>query len=617
MFNNDTLNLSRDAKRLWQIASEVSEYTASEIGKDFTKPMEGLGENGVFDITNIIADKVFESEFAALEQVKSAIGENAINTTFREEFIKKLKENYIAAAENSIFKYSQNTGHYVTSLGTIDQLHMVALIAGVIQSTVTMIFKTHVEKGLTFTREVELPYAITADGEMIDFFDLVNDGKKLLEVAGTNSPTSSVKFTVAGGKVTGNLIDEYNKELLAKDPLTNKITGPYDFLNRGIEIVSITESGTKIPTKYIATGFNTQSGQRSDVIAVFDASFRDKDKGGSKEIKVLGNAKLNGDIEVFVNGGTVTKIEFKFNLPAIGPRRPLQFSSRKTPVVVQIGESFSAQTTLNENFVQKHTLQLKSNLIEDFHKFSMTAVTRHKDEYAFQTVDNTIAKLDSIATASNPVENYDTTLTKNRTYAKETVEAYNANKGYVSSLVGNEDVLARAMFKVTNKLENALNPKERRYSIYSSTSGAQWVREEDGSNFHRFQELGDLGEGVLAGLSLPYQLRKIRIGGHATGYFVSTNARKSTVEKSVSFTPVGHSSPVSADIDVHKYVFITNYEAHLDTWAFLQGPEFIEQGTGTDQFGKNVSLNLETMFEMTAFNESLGVVEFKEDPLKF
>ena len=55
----------------------------------------------------------------------------------------------------------------------------------------------------------------------------------------------------------------------------------------------------------------------------------------------------------------------------------------------------------------------------------------------------------------------------------------------------------------------------------------------------------------------------------------------------------------------------------MDTYAFLQGPEYIEQGTGTDQFGKNTSLNLETMFEMTAFNESLGVVEFKEDPLHF
>lgn len=611
------MNLTRDARKLWDIASELREYTRREFGQEFTKPLSNLGENGVFDIANFLADRVFANEFEALEKAKSAMGEDSVKAAFKEEFLNHLKENLVTSQENSIFKYSQNTGQYVSNLSTIDQLHMVALIAGVIQSTYSIIFKTHVEKGLTFTREVDLPYVITSDGEMIDFFDLVNNGKKLLEVAGTNSPTSTVEFTVTGGKVTGNIIDEYNKELLAKDPTTNRITGPYDFLNRGLEIVEITENGKKIPVKWVGTGYPTQSGQRSDVVTTFSATLTDKEEKATKTVRVLGDVKLNGDIVLFVDGGTVTKIKVKFNLPAIGPRRPIQFNTRKTPIVVQIGESFSAQTTLNQNFLEKNTLVLKANLIEDFHKFSMTAVNRHKDEYAFQFIDDTIAKLEGIAANANPLENFETTLTKNRTFAKETVEAYNANKGYVSTLEGNEDVLSRAMFKVTNKLEQALNPQERKYTIYGSTASAQWVREADGGHFNKFQELGDLGEGSLAGLSLPYQLRKIRIGGHATGYFISTNARKSTVESSVSFTPAGHTTPKTADIDVHRYVVNTNYEAHLDTYAFLQGPEYIEQGTGTDQFGKNTSLQLETMFEMTAFNESIGVIDFKEDPLNF
>ena len=617
MNENERISLSRDAKRLWQIASEVKEYTRREMGKEFTKPMDGLGESGVYDIANFLADRVFQEEFDGIEKAKSALGDSAVRTAFKEEFLNKLKENYVTSQENSIFKYSQNTGQYVTTLSTIDQLHMVALIAGVIQSTYSIIFKTHVEKGLTFTREVDLPYVITSDGEMIDFFDLVNNGKKLLEVAGTNSPTSTVKFAVTAGKVSGNIIDEYNKVLVQQNPSTTRLTGPYDFLNRGVEIVSITENGKKIPVKYVATGYPTQSGQRSDIISSFNVTLAsDETASPTKEVKILGDVRLNGDIILFVNGTTLTEIEVKFNLPAIGPRRPLQFNTRKTPIVVQIGESFSAQTTLNQNFIEKNTLVLKANLIEDFHKFSMTAVNRHKDEYAFKFIDDTIAKLEGIAATPNAVENYETTLTKNRTYAKETVEAYNANKGYVSTLVGNEDVLARAMFKVTNKLEKALNPQERKYTIYSSTAAAQWVREADGGNFNKFQELGDLGEGALAGLSLPYQLRKIRIGGHATGYFISTNARTST-SKSATFTPAGHTSAVTCDVDVHNYIMHTNYEEHLDTFAFLQGPEYIEQGTGTDQFGKNTSLNLETMFEMTAFNESLGVVEFKEDPLHF
>lgn len=614
---SEAINLTRDARKLWDIASELREYTRKEFGQEFTKPLSNLGENGVFDIANFLAERVFENEFDALEKAKSAMGEDSVKAAFKEEFLNHLKNNLVASQENSIFKYSQNTGQYVSTLSTIDQLHMVALIAGVIQSTYSIIFKTHVEKGLTFTREVDLPYVITSDGEMIDFFDLVNNGKKLLEVAGTNSPTSTVEFTVTGGKVNGNIIDEYNKELLAKDPTTNRITGPYDFLNRGLEIVEITESGKKIPVKWVGTGYPTQSGQRSDVVTTFSATLTDKEEKATKTVRVLGDVKLNGDLVLFVDGGTVTKIKVKFNLPAIGPRRPIQFNTRKTPIVVQIGESFSAQTTLNQNFLEKNTLVLKANLIEDFHKFSMTAVNRHKDEYAFQFIDDTIAKLEGIAANANPLENFETTLTKNRTFAKETVEAYNANKGYVSTLEGNEDVLSRAMFKVTNKLEKALNPQERKYTIYGSTASAQWVREADGGHFNKFQELGDLGEGSLAGLSLPYQLRKIRIGGHATGYFISTNARSSSVEKAVSFVPAGHTTAKTADIDVHRYVVNTNYEAHLDTYAFLQGPEYIEQGTGTDQFGKNTSLQLETMFEMTAFNESIGVIDFKEDPLNF
>lgn len=614
---SEAINLTRDARKLWDIASELREYTRKEFGQEFTKPLSNLGENGVFDIANFLAERVFANEFDALEKAKSAMGEDSVKAAFKEEFLNHLKNNLVASQENSIFKYSQNTGQYVSTLSTIDQLHMVALIAGVIQSTYSIIFKTHVEKGLTFTREVDLPYVITSDGEMIDFFDLVNNGKKLLEVAGTNSPTSTVEFTVTGGKVNGNIIDEYNKELLAKDPTTNRITGPYDFLNRGLEIVEITESGKKIPVKWVGTGYPTQSGQRSDVVTTFSATLTDKEEKATKTVRVLGDVKLNGDLVLFVDGGTVTKIKVKFNLPAIGPRRPIQFNTRKTPIVVQIGESFSAQTTLNQNFLEKNTLVLKANLIEDFHKFSMTAVNRHKDEYAFQFIDDTIAKLEGIAANANPLENFETTLTKNRTFAKETVEAYNANKGYVSTLEGNEDVLSRAMFKVTNKLEKALNPQERKYTIYGSTASAQWVREADGGHFNKFQELGDLGEGSLAGLSLPYQLRKIRIGGHATGYFISTNARSSTVQKAVSFVPAGHTTAKTADIDVHRYVVNTNYEAHLDTYAFLQGPEYIEQGTGTDQFGKNTSLQLETMFEMTAFNESIGVIDFKEDPLNF
>ena len=247
----------------------------------------------------------------------------------------------------------------------------------------------------------------------------------------------------------------------------------------------------------------------------------------------------------------------------------------------------------------------------------MTTVNRVKDQYAFDFIDDTIKRLDVAAPLA--LDNFETTLTRNRTFAKVVAKATDANKGYVGTLPGNEDVLAQAMFKVTNQLEVALNPKERRYMIYSSSAAAQWVREADGSSFNKFQELGDLGDQSLAGLSLPYSLKKVKIGGHATGYFISTNAKKDyTEDVKVTFTPRGSSAQVTgAPTQKHRYVVKTDYEATLDTYLFLQGPEYIEQGTGTDQFARNTSLNLETMYDMTAFNESIGVVDFTEEPLTY
>ena len=134
------MNLTRDAKKLWDIASELREYTRREFGQEFTKPLSNLGENGVFDIANFLADRVFANEFEALERAKSAMGEDSVKAAFKEEFLNHLKENLVTSQENSIFKYSQNTGQYVSNLSTIDQLHMVALIAGVIQSTYSIIF---------------------------------------------------------------------------------------------------------------------------------------------------------------------------------------------------------------------------------------------------------------------------------------------------------------------------------------------------------------------------------------------------------------------------------------------------------------------------------------------
>ena len=615
MLNN--INLSKDASRLYEISQKVANATRGEMGQEFGKPMSALAEDGITRIAEMIAKEVFGAELNAIAENKSLTGVAASESMFKEELIKKFKEVYTAAAENSIFRYSQNTGHYISSLGTIDQLHLVALIAGVVQSTYNVIFKTHVEKGLTFTREVDLPYVITHDGQKIDFFDLVNNADKLRAITNINSPTSTIEFAVQSQKVTGNLIDEYNKALLAANPNSTLITGPYDFLNRGIEIVAVEESGQKVNVRHVTTGYPTQSGQRSDVVATINAVFTDKETNVTKTVKILGSVRINGDIEMKTDGTAITKVWVKFNLPPIGPRRPLQFSSQKAPVVVQMNGSFSAQTTLNEQFKQHHALVLGKDLIEEFHKYSMTTVNRVKDQYAFDFIDDTIKRLDVAAPLA--LDNFETTLTRNRTFAKVVAKATDANKGYVGTLPGNEDVLAQAMFKVTNQLEVALNPKERRYMIYSSSAAAQWVREADGSSFNKFQELGDLGDQSLAGLSLPYSLKKVKIGGHATGYFISTNAKKDYTEGvKVTFTPRGSSAQVTgAPTQKHRYVVKTDYEATLDTYLFLQGPEYIEQGTGTDQFARNTSLNLETMYDMTAFNESIGVVDFTEEPLTY
>ena len=88
------LNLSRDAKRLWQIASEVAEETRRKFGSEFTKPMQGLGENGVFDIIDMITEKTFASEHENLAKSQVSLGEGALVTAFKEELLNKLKKCY-------------------------------------------------------------------------------------------------------------------------------------------------------------------------------------------------------------------------------------------------------------------------------------------------------------------------------------------------------------------------------------------------------------------------------------------------------------------------------------------------------------------------------------------
>ncbi len=612
MINN--VNASRDAKTLHEIALRVANATRGEMGQEFGKPMSNLSGDTINRITDMITKEVFGSELNAIAENKSLTGTNASVNSFKEELIKKFKDMYTTAAENSIFRYTQNTGHYVTNLGTVDQLHLVSLIAGIIQATYNVIFKTHVEKGLTFTREMELPYAIIDGGRrMIDYFDLVNNAANIRSITNMNSPTSTVEFAITNDKVTGNIIKEYNDALLAADPNSSLITGPYDFLNRGVQIVAVEEGGNKIDVTHISTGYATQSGQRSDVIAVLNAVFSDKEIGATKTIKVAGSVRLNGNIELFTSGG-ITKIWIKFNIPAIGPKKPISFSTRKTPIVVQIGKSFSTTTTLNEQFKEHHALVLGADIIEEFHKYSTTAVNMVKDTYAFDYIDSTIDRLEK--NVSRPLDNFETTLTKNRTFAHVEASASSANFRFETLYGANESMLAQAMFKATNQLEIALNPKERRYIIYSSSAAAQWVKEADGSSFNKLQQVSDMSDQYIAGLSLPYSMQKIKIGGHATGYFISTNNKKDyTKTVKTTYTPISGVQVKDANTDKHRYIIKTDYEATLDTYLFLQGPEYVEQGTGTDAYPVNNSLQLETMYDMTAFNESIGVVDFTELPL--
>ena len=610
----NTNNSPRDARRLWNIAQSVASKLMNTFGgQEFGKPLQNIGEDGFSKIVDTIVKEVFKDENKAIAESAGVSSNIVLQNGFRSELVKKFEEMYKPAAENSFFRYNQSSGHYLTHLGSTDQLHLVALIAGIIQSCYNVVFKTHVEKGLSFTREVDLPYALTHDGEVIDFFKLVNSAENLRKYAGVSSPIATLEFPVTGGKVEANLITEYNKALLLSDPNSTKLEGPYTFLNRGVEITEITYNGSPVQVKWVSNGYPTQSGQKSNVVAHIDGTFQDSEDNPTEIVNVLGQVRLNGDMVLRIPNSKATKVKVKFHLPPLGAKRPLSFMSRKTPLVVHLKKTFTADTPLNENFRQKHALVLGKDIIEEFHKYSITTLNRYKDTAAFDFVDETIAKLEKGKPA---LENYDSTLNDRKTFAKVKANAYEANAGHVSTFVGNEDVLAQALFQVTNKLELALNPQERRYTVYTSSAGSQWVREADGGHFNKFQELGDLGDGVLAGLTLPYQLKKVKIGGHATGYFISTNSRTSEVV-SAQFVPKWRTQQVTVDTLKHKYVVLTNYEDTLDTYLFLQGPEFIEEGTGTDAYARNKSLQLETMFDITAFNESMGVVEFAEEPLAF
>lgn len=605
-----------DAQVLTDIMVKEGQNTRSIHDQTFGKPMKNLSPEDIRDIISDLTESAFAGELKGAGENGGFVTNGGLDYGMKAELVTKLKDIYVQAAENAIFKNSQSIGNYISELRSPDQLHLVALIAGVIQNSYNVIFKTFVTKDIQFTRQVEQPFAVSFDNEYIDFFDLVNSKVNLEKFMGANMPSGVVELDFTAGAIDKNLIDEFNAALQASDPDAPFINGPYNFLNRGISVVSVTWDGgsgaKKYPVNYIATGSFTQSGQVSNVVGVIDLELNKPDR--SKKVKVLGSVLLDGTVQLHTPDTNLKKIELKFNLPALGPQRPVTFGNRTVPIVIPITKGTAAQTTLNETFLQESALILGKDLIETFHKHSMQAVNAYRDVAGFDFIDGIIAELESNKKLGNDnLINYGTTVSQRSIYATEKVDGNIAKYGFQKSFSGYNDILAKGMHDVANELEVGLNPQERRFTIYSSSSAAQWIKQSDGSDFHRFGEIGDVADGTVANLSLPYSLKKIRIGGYYEAFYIASNRLHSKHDAEVDVMVNGVAKKLKTK--EHRYVMLPRFEEVQDNYLCLLGPEYIEEGTGTSTYSRNKSLNLETKFDYAALNKSLGVVTYVEEPL--
>lgn len=613
-----------ETKAIMGVFEKMNIYTRSKYNQDFSKTMVNLNAEARKDMAKKMSDNIFASELLKQGENSGFNTNNAVTTASRNSIIKSLKSEFKARAENVLLG-SQSLGNYTTAINNMQTLQSVMLFPGVIQATYNKIAKTVVEKKLFYDRLYDAPYLIGHDNKIYDYYGTLRDNEALKKLMGHASPTDVIELPVTNKYVTNvtgvtsttgalaNLIDSYNHGK------QTPINGPYNYLNRGIEIVAIgydDGSGTKQKAVTLITNGNqTQSGEVSDVVATIRLRLSNPSNPAAEPIRINGSVAANGDIDVFCSDDKVKSITFKFNLPVIGMQGAVSIGRKKSQLRFFINEAERFRTTLNQQYIMDSDIMIEDDVIELFNADVITLANQRKDQWTFDWFDDHIKSMKT-ATVQDFV-NTETVLDRYALFADGKVEMNQimqsaAAAGMEGFMKIHNDMLANEMFKVLNQIELELNPLEKNFVIYSSSLATQWISDMAGNNVTKFNMISDGGDGTIAGLATPYTLNRININNHYTGWFVASNRLRS--EKIEIDAPAFGASAKGYGY-LHKYRIIPRLEESKDSFIFLSGPEMFTRGTSTPEFVNYEAINYEIRWDLACINKTIGEVEFYESPM--
>ena len=613
-----------ETKAIMGVFEKMNIYTRSKYNQDFSKTMVNLNAEARKDMAKKMSDNIFASELLKQGENSGFNTNDAVTTASRNSIIKFIKSEFKARAENVLLG-SQSLGNYTTAINNMQTLQSVMLYPGVIQATYNKIAKTVVEKKLFYDRLYDAPYLIGHDNKIYDYYGTLRDNEALKKLMGHASPTDVIELPVTNKYVTNvtgvtsttgalaNLIDSYNHGK------QTPINGPYNYLNRGIEIVAIgyDEGGTtkQKAVTLITNGNQTQSGEVSDVVATIRLKLSNPSNPTAEPIRINGSVAANGDIDVFCSDDKVKSITFKFNLPVIGMQGAVSIGRKKSQLRFFINEAERFRTTLNQQYIMDSDIMIEDDVIELFNADVITLANQRKDQWTFDWFDSHIKSMKT-ATVQDFV-NTETVLDRYALFADGKVEMNQimqsaAAAGMEGFMKIHNDMLANEMFKVLNQIELELNPLEKNFVIYSSSLATQWISDMAGNNVTKFNMISDGGDGTIAGLATPYTLNRININNHYTGWFVASNRLRS--EKIEIDAPAFGASAKGYGY-LHKYRIIPRLEESKDSFIFLSGPEMFTRGTSTPEFVNYEAINYEIRWDLACINKTIGEVEFYESPM--
>lgn len=618
-----SITAGKNAKTLAGIAESMNGFIRSQnlgldtFGKRAIMNVDAAQMKGII---KSLADKAFEKERVGAAENAGLNTNQAINVKVRNDIAESSRKEFVARGENFLIQ-SQHSGGVLSNITTYQQLYLTALIQGVVQPVYSKIFKTIVDPAPIIMRSISFPKIIDHKGNVAPMIDVINDNKKILEM--TSGAGANIRFSipVTGQKIELNILDEYNRQL----GTAKKAHGPRNYINRGWEILSMVYdvNGTdkEVPIHAVSMENHTQSGEISNSVGAINTTLYSTDKTAfANDIDIYGRILQNGDTKITVTDPKVKSLKIKFNLPPVGVQNPYTIQHVNAKYQKSIEQNAKASCTLNEMFLDDHVFYVGKDALELFSTDVLEITTAQKDAFTLDKVDRDIEELrkspnqpfvnsDSYHEGATRKGLFEDVLDMN--VAAETLRLNDA------STTANNLMLAQRLFKLLNKIDIFMNPKERNFTLYSASAGVQWMKDAYGNNVSKFNIVGNAGN-EIAGISTLYDVIRCNVGELYNVNYVATNRKrvKEEVKTNADYPniiPAGKKAKIeSLDIYINPA-----FEDTKDTYLMVSGKEYLTEGTGTAEDPASPSLNYQHRFDLLQFNKVFGLMKFTELPNSF